>query len=71
MTGAGAGAVLVRLGADDVEAAEGRAAAAATEATEAAPSNTLGSAGGGPSLAHLLVSYLLLMNDSTLCSAGT
>lgn len=32
----------------------------------AAPSSTAGSGGGGPSFAHLLDSYLLLMNDSIL-----
>lgn len=42
------------------------AAATADGAASAPPSKTLGSLGGGPSLAHLLDSYLLLMNDSIL-----
>ncbi len=37
-----------------------------TVSTPSPPSKTLGSIGTGPSIAHRLLSYLLLMNDSIL-----
>jgi hypothetical protein len=57
------------------EAAEEEGGAVLDEAAVAGaellpPSRVLGSDGTGPSFAHLLVSYLLLMKLSTLCSGG-
>lgn len=43
---------------------------AAVATADVPPSSAAGSCGGGPSMAHLLVSYLLLMKLSTLCSGG-
>lgn len=58
------------------EEVEGDAAPAALEegvesVADVLPSRMLGSDGGGPSFAHRLVSYLLRMKLSTLCSGGT
>lgn len=63
-TGAGLlGATFPATPADALVAAAGAAAAGVAGV---APSSTLGSVGGGPSLAHRLDSYLLRINDSIL-----
>lgn len=63
---AGAAFLTATLGVALAAAAPDEPLAVVAAGTSAPPSKTLGSLGGGPSFAHLLDSYLLLINDSIL-----